>query len=60
MTDRSFYYYYLLYYYQGDGGGQIDPGDRGEARGGRVQLRARVRQVGRTLQVRNVSTCFIV
>ena len=36
MTDRSCYYYYLLYYYQGDGGGQIDPGDRGEARGGRV------------------------
>ena len=36
---------------QGDGGGQDDPGHRGGARGRRVQIQGRVRQVGRTLQV---------
>ena len=36
---------------RGDGGGQDDTGHRGEARGRRVQIQGRVRQMGRPVQV---------
>ena len=39
----------------GDGGGQDDPGHRGGARGRRVQIQRRVRQMGRPVQVYNQS-----